>query len=257
MSAEPAEIQERWFTVVEMEINARCNRRCSYCPVSVLRPLKGDRYMTDEVFERILSELERIGFCGNLSYHLFNEPLLRRDLEVFVASVAARLPRVFQLLFTNGDLLSNKRYASLKKAGIDHFIVTRHGFEPIPERPDQTVQYPSDLVLVNRGGFLERIESTLTTPCYAPTDMLIITVDGDVLLCCDDAERQHVMGNLVHQDLEEVWLSPRFVKLRKMLQAGNRQEASEICRQCNNVEYFGPGENDHKHLGKTHRAAQD
>lgn len=250
MNRHPIEHQDGWFSVVEMEINVRCNRRCNYCPVSVLPAPKGDRFMSDALFDRVLAELERIGFRGNLSYHLFNEPLLRRDLETFVAKVANCLPEVFQLLFTNGDLLSEKRYLSLKMAGIDHFIVTRHGFEPIPERPDQTVQFPSDLVLINRGGFLGAQKEPLSMPCYAPSDMLIVTVDGDVLLCCDDAERRHVMGNIGSQDLEEIWFSPHFVRLRRLLQEGNRWKASDICRQCNNQEYFGPGENDHKHLKK-------
>jgi GTP 3',8-cyclase len=250
MIGDPADSRDCWFTVVEMEVNSRCNRRCGYCPVSVLPTPKGDRYMSEELFDRIISELERVGFRGNLSYHLFNEPLLRRDLERLVAKVAARLPKVFQLLFTNGDLLSDERYSSLKEAGIDHFIVTRHGFEPMRQRPDQTVQFPSDLVLVNRGGFLATLEEPLTLPCYAPSEMLILTVDGDVLLCCDDAERNHVMGNIARQSLEEIWFSSRFVEIRKMLQEGKRRDASEICRQCNNREYFGPGENDHKHLYK-------
>jgi GTP 3',8-cyclase len=256
LKGNPVEPQGRWFSVVEMEVNARCNRRCSYCPVSILPVLKSDQFMNEALFDRIVSELERINFRGNLSYHLFNEPLLRRDLETLVATVAARLPDVFQILFTNGDLLLDKRYASLKNAGIDHFIVTRHGYELMPERPDQTVQFPTDLVLVNRGGLLGIPEETLPLPCYAPTDMLIITVDGDVLLCCDDAERNHVMGNISFQSLEEIWFSPRFVHLRGLLQEGNRREASEICRRCNNREYFGPGENDHKHLVKGGRAPQ-
>jgi len=255
-SGNTIEPQDRWFSVVEMEVNARCNRRCGYCPVSVLPTQKGDRFMSEALFDRILDELERIDFRGNLSYHLFNEPLLRRDLETLVAKVAARLPDVFQILFTNGDLLSDKRYASLKNDGIDHFVVTRHSFEPMPERPEQTVQFPSDLILVNRGGLLGALGETLTMPCYAPTDMLILTVDGDVLLCCDDAERGHVMGNIAVQDLEEIWFSPRFVSLRRLLQEGNRREASDICRRCNNREYFGPGENDHKHLVKMARARQ-
>lgn len=239
-----------WFTVVEIEVNSRCNRRCGYCPVSVLPTQTSERFMSEKLFSHIVEELVRIDYRGNLSYHLFNEPLLRRDLETLVAKVARRLPEVFQLLFTNGDLLNADRYASLKEAGVDHFIVTRHDFTEIPQRPDQTVQFPSDLVLVNRGGLLGQVSEPLARPCFAPSDMLIITVKGDVLLCCDDAQREHVMGNIARQGLEEIWYSARFVQIRKMLQFGNRREASAICRQCNNREYFSRGENDHKHLKK-------
>jgi 2-deoxy-scyllo-inosamine dehydrogenase (SAM-dependent) len=242
-----------WFSTVEIEVNSRCNRKCGYCPVSVLPTPITERFMSTEVFDRIVSELGSIDFRGTLSYHLFNEPLLRRDLEVLAAEVAMALPDVFQLLFTNGDLLSDERYRTLKAAGIDYFIVTRHDFSPIVERPDQKVLLPSDLVFANRGGFFAPLTEPLSMPCYAPTDMLIITVDGDVLLCCDDAERRYVMGNILRQSLEEIWLAPTFVAIRNLLQAGNRADASDICRQCNNREYFGRGENDHQHLGKERR----
>jgi cyclic pyranopterin phosphate synthase len=245
-----SEARDPWFTIVEMEVNARCNRRCSYCPVSVLPVLKQEKLMSSAVFERILAELQRIGFKGKMSYHLFNEPLLRRDLEVLVAKVAQLLPEVYQLLFTNGDLLNDKRYASLKGAGIDHFIVTRHGWEDIATRPDQTVQFPSDLVIANRGGFFEPLAEPLTLPCYAPSDMLILNAEGDVLLCCDDANHTHVVGNIMRQDLEDIWFSPAFVAVRHTLQAGKRSEAPSICRSCDNREYFASGENDNKHLRK-------
>jgi GTP 3',8-cyclase len=244
------EASDPWFTVVEIEVNARCNRRCGYCPVSVLPTPSGDRFMNPDVFEHIVAELVRIAFRGNISYHLFNEPLLRRDLELLVSKVTAHLPGAFQLLFTNGDLLSDERYMSLRQAGIDHFLVTKHDFVPIPQRAQQTVQFPSDLVLVNRGGLLGEVAEPLIRPCFAPSDMLIITINGDVLLCCDDAKREHVMGNITRQSLDEIWLSPHFVHIRKLLRTGNRRDASKICRQCNNLEYFAPGENDHKHLGK-------
>jgi cyclic pyranopterin phosphate synthase len=242
-----------WFSTVEIEDNSRCNRKCGYCPVSVLPTPSTERFMSTEVFERILSELVSIDFHGTLSYHLFNEPLLRRDLEVLAAKVTMALPDTFQLLFTNGDLLSDERYRTLKAAGIDYFIVTRHDFSPIAERPDQKVLLPSDLEITNRGGFFDALTEPLSLPCYAPTDMLVVTVDGDVLLCCDDAERRYVMGNILRQTLEEIWLAPAFVAIRNLLQGGNRADASDICRQCNNREYFGRGENDHKQLGKESR----
>lgn len=245
-----------WFSTVEIEINSRCNRRCGYCPVSVLPTPSSERFMAAEVFDRIVAELARLGFAGTMSYHLFNEPLLRPDLELLAMKVTTQLPGAFQLLFTNGDLLSDERYASLRRAGIDYFIVTRHDCTPIPERPDQKILFPSDLVIANRGGFFQPLEESLTVPCYAPTDMLIVTIGGDVLLCCDDAERRHVMGNIMRQSIEDIWFSPAFVAVRIMLQSGNRAEASSICRHCDNREYFGPSENDHKDLSQQLHAQQ-
>jgi GTP 3',8-cyclase len=242
--------QDPWFTVVEIEVNSRCNRNCSYCPVSLLPTPAIERYMSELVFDRVISELVRINFDGKLSYHFYNEPLLRSDLNNLVDKAARSLPWAYQLLFTNGDLLTDERYACLKAAGIDHFFVTRHNFVSIPERQDQTIQFPTDLVLTNRGGILGPLAGPLTRPCFAPTEMLIITIDGDVVLCCDDAERSNVMGNIISQSLEDIWFSPDFKRIRKLLQAGNRSDASAICRLCNNQEYFAPGEGNKNHLRK-------
>jgi radical SAM protein with 4Fe4S-binding SPASM domain len=73
--------------------------------------------------------------------------------------------------------------------------------------------------------------------------MLIVTSSGDVLLCCDDAERTQRMGNVMDYTLGEIWQSPEFQRKRSLLAQGRRGEASEICAKCSNVEYAAPGEN--------------
>lgn len=193
-----------------------------------------------------VAELQRIGFDGFLSYHFYSEPLLRRDLEELVEHARERLPDAYQLLYTNGDLLSENRYRDLINAGIDHFIVTQHDNDVFPERPYQTVVMGNELQLTNRGGYMEDVEvleGSLSAPCHAPTDMLLITYNGDVLLCCDDAERQNVMGNIMESPIEEIWFSPQFQQLRDLLAQGKRAEAGGICSRCNNMEYVRQGEN--------------
>jgi cyclic pyranopterin phosphate synthase len=240
-----------WFTVVEIEVNSRCNRRCSYCPVSLPDRQPQQAMMSDETFLHFVKELRQVGYSSRLSYHHYNEPLLRLDLERLVAIVKSDLPKCSQVLYTNGDLLSNKRYEALRDAGIDHFIVTRHDGSSFPEREAQTILLPEDLILTNRGGLMATVahlNSALEIPCYAPADMLVVTVEGDVLLCCDDADRTQVMGNILHQSLKEIWFSPRFSRIRELLKQGRRVEASPICAKCSNTEYCGPGENYQKHL---------
>lgn len=240
-----------WFSVVEAEVNSRCNRRCGYCPVSINPAPVPQVAMTDEVFDRLISLLREIDYRGRFSFHLYNEPLLRKDLETLVSKVHSQLPEAFQLLYTNGDLLSNARYSSLRAAGIDHFLVTRHGRTPIPARENQTIQYPEDLILTNRGGMITLpIDRNLPlrTPCFAPSEMLIVTVVGDVLVCCNDAKRKNRMGNIMNQSLEEIWFSEEFLRIRRLLNEGNRANASSICAKCNDTEYFAKGENYMKDL---------
>lgn len=232
------------LSVVELEVGSRCNRACSYCPVSLdPRPPVLAR-MGEEVFEAVVRQLAAAAFAGRISYHLYNEPLLRRDLARLVATVDQVLPEALQLLNTNGDLLDDARYAELREAGVDYFYVTRHEPGPYPQRPFQVVQYADALTLTNRGGALPHLPAPSTeaprTSCWAPSEMLVVTVSGDVLLCYEDARREHVLGNVLASGLTEIWNDPGTVRLRERLRGGARN-ATSICRACSNTSHATPG----------------
>lgn len=234
------------FSVVEIEVNSLCNRKCVYCPVSILPVPQTPRYMASELFYKIVQELESIQYAGILSYHFYNEPLLRKDLTTLVNMAKEKVPGAFQLLYTNGDLLTEEKYRELLNAGINHFLVTRHDNTPIETRPCQTVQYPGQLELTNRGGAMEDVcvlDAPLYLPCYSPEDNLIITSSGDVVLCSEDALRTEIFGNLQTQSIMEVWTGVRFSDIRKKLRIGRRNTASSVCSKCSSREYSHPGGN--------------
>jgi 2-deoxy-scyllo-inosamine dehydrogenase (SAM-dependent) len=226
---------------VEIEVNTRCNRSCSYCPVSVLPPPGGPAQMEWSVFARVIDQLAHNQFGGRLSYHFYNEPLLRRDLERFVRHVHEVLAGVTQIIYTNGDLLTDERYQALRDAGIDQFVVTRHDGTPMAPRPNQVVQMPADLLLSNRGGTMtslpESDDHIRSLPCFAPSEMLVVTSSGDVLRCYEDAERQHPLGNLVTEDLAEIRERTGRSRLAQHLAAGDRMAAGGICARCTNVDH--------------------
>lgn len=233
------------LNTVEIEVNSHCNRRCSYCPNSLIAVTQDPQYMEDAVVNRLLQELVRIDFCGRISYHFYNEPLLREDLENIVTKFRQQLPNCNQVLFTNGDLLDDTRYNRLLVAGIDLFQVTSHSGRDLPSRAQQSVYFACQLTLTNRGGTLTSLpgptDAILRTPCNAPSEMLIITVNGDVLLCYEDAGRKYSMGNILQQSLEEIWYSEEFERIRKATAEGRRESASVICRLCTNVAHTIPG----------------
>lgn len=223
---------------VEIEVNSRCNRRCSYCPVSINPAPQVPKLMPESVLARIFSELKRVHYSGRLSFHFYNEPLARKDLESIVKWARKELPRAKPVLFTNGDLLTDERYRSLIDAGINYIVVTAHSGRTHPVRDRQYVQYPDELALTNRGGILGHLPAArpdhTKLPCFAPDEMLIVTVSGDVVLCYEDAFRKNVMGNLCTTSLEDLWFTKKFVRYREALRAGNRQGAALICSQCTN-----------------------
>jgi 2-deoxy-scyllo-inosamine dehydrogenase (SAM-dependent) len=196
--------------------------------------------MEVDLFERIISQLSEIAFSGRLSFHFYNEPLMRKDLEVLVAIARRALPLAHLVLYTNGDLLTDSRYQSLLDAGIDFFMVTRHDREPIRQRLHQRVQFPTDLDISGRAGAVVSAREPLQRACHAPSEMLIVMVNGDVVLCHEDANREVVLGNLGQSTIEDIWFSNELARFRHHLVQGKRQEAGAVCARCDHCAYPRP-----------------
>lgn len=224
---------QKWFQVVEIEINSSCNRHCSYCPQSLPWFRKPDHRMDRIIFDEIIAQLVDLSFAGRLSFHMYNEPLLHPGLEELVAYARAQLPLAWLVLYTNGDLLDDCRHAALSDAGIDSFLVTRHGRGGMPDRAFQRVRHLGEFMMSNRGGLVGSPAAS-RLPCYGPSEMLMIHHNGAVVLCHEDANGQRVMGWVNQQSLHDIWLSPEFVRLRRLLEAGDRLSAGGQCAVCDN-----------------------
>ena len=229
------------FDVVEIEVNKRCNRACSYCPNSQSGYASREARMEAQLFSKICIELAELRFAGRISFHFYNEPLLRKDLATLVSEIRAMVPMAFIDIYTNGDLLTEKKYAELIAAGADRFYITRHSFDDFQNRDYQVVQMPSAMTLSGRGGMIETTLEPLDLPCFAPSEMLSVRHDGTVVLCCEDAEQSQILGNARFQSLVEIWNDKRFDTLRKLLQKGDRASAGGICAGCTNRAHPLPG----------------
>lgn len=84
-----------------------------------------------------------------------------------------------------------------------------------------------------------------STPFFDHNAML---PNGDVLLCCMDYGRAHVLGNLLRQSWEEIHAGPAMGAIR--VQAMTPTASDElICRRCHNAVCLGKGAETHWHLG--------
>lgn len=223
---------------VEIEINSQCNRRCSYCPNSLIAWDKPS-YMSFQLFEKIVGELVEMKFNGRLSYHFYNEPLLHPNIEEFVMYVARKLPRVENVLYTNGDFLTDFKYKQLINAGLSHFVITKHGSNAVKKCEKMTILTPADLELTNRGGSLFALNQPMQKSCYVPTERLLVGHDGAVMLCYEDAKREVILGNISNSTIKDIWFSQKYTKIREQLAAGLRNELSP-CNQCNNLAHIAP-----------------
>ena len=233
---------------VEVEINHECNRACVYCPNSKTeRKTKGR--MSEELFRRVLAQLREIDYKGRISYHFYNEPLLSPDLDKFVGLTREYLPEVRSSIYSNGTLLTEKRFRDLIALGVDRFTITRHhGIKDFPFakiyeslEPEMklkvTYQDYNDLVLSNRGGLLKvgykAEKPPLALPCHIPATLLVVTVSGNVLPCFEDYHEGNIMGNVQENTIAEIWRSEKYVQFRAVLRMRQRFK-HDVCKTCNN-----------------------
>jgi len=66
--------------------------------------------------------------------------------------------------------------------------------------------------------------------CNRPWDVLTVTWDGDVVPCCYDYDKKHVLGNVREQSLMEIWRGWNMQDLRR--QFISNQVTSPLCVNC-------------------------
>lgn len=241
-----------FFDYVTIETSTICNRRCSYCPNSVFdRGLpKNERRMNKKLFQKIIDDLSSINFCGHLSLHGFNEPLLDDRLPDLIKYAGKILPQVEILITSNGDFLGPDKYDELVSAGVDRFFISEHEADSqknkkfkqnmknlsayLEKHPDRRVPVKykimtTDTSLQNRGG-LVKVKKIDNPRCLWPDKMLTIDVNGNVILCCNDYHSSVVFGNLRTKSIAEIWNSDSYKKIRKELE--NHIFKLDICKKC-------------------------
>jgi radical SAM protein with 4Fe4S-binding SPASM domain len=62
----------------------------------------------------------------------------------------------------------------------------------------------------------------------------VILNNGDVVPCCRDVQGDFVMGNVLREDLEDIWNGKRYINFRKRLSASKADLG--ICKLCSGFE---------------------
>lgn len=234
------------LNTVDIEINRHCNLKCPYCP-NVNNPESTvKKFIDPNLFKKILAGLQKMNFSGSMSYHFFGEPLLHPKLEEFIAMTKEKLPQTSKQVFTNGTLLTLKRLQSLLSSGVDKIVLTQHYknnpfMKNLKNIPDELlekvdIKFPNEQVFSNRGGTLDNVARppvVFDKKCLFVKGHMNITIDGDVLPCCDDYNRVEVMGNVNTDDLSNIWNSEHYVKFREELAEKGNRDYAEICKKCN------------------------
>ena len=109
---------QRSVSMVEVEVFSYCNRRCWFCPNSVIDRQSATEYMPEELYLRIIDQLSEAGYREMISYSRYNEPLADRIILRRIQQAKARLPEAILHTNTNGDYLTPRYLDELAEAGL-------------------------------------------------------------------------------------------------------------------------------------------
>ena len=112
-------------TSICLEINSDCNRKCVYCPHSLIK--RPETTMEISILKKILRELEKIRYNGWICLNNYNEPLLHYPfLLTVMAEIKKSLPDSKINFSTNGDFLTKDILEELSAHGLAKLTVTCH-----------------------------------------------------------------------------------------------------------------------------------
>lgn len=73
----------------------------------------------------------------------------------------------------------------------------------------------------------------LQAPCSRPREQMYVRYTGDIVLCCNDWKGEVVLGNILSDDLDDVYNSEKARDYRRNLKKGHRY--MKLCSRCDYV----------------------
>lgn len=243
------------FKLIEIETYNRCNGVCEFCPVNKYMDKRKEHLMEEELFYKIISDLERLKYEGRISLFSNNEPLLDKRIFEFSKYLRKHLPKARIHMFTNGTLFTLNKFEilipELDELIIDNYTQNLKLIKPIEEIRTYCENYPElkkkvsiilrkpKELLTSRGGDApNRTKKNIYygISCAFPFQQMIVRPTGEVSLCCNDPLGKNTMGDLNKESIIDVWYGKRFQAVRESIKKG--REYVEHCRYCDTFSLY-------------------
>jgi len=194
--------------------------------------------MTLDTVDIIVQRLIDFDYKNTVSICGYGEPTLHKDLPTIISKL--RSSNVTIELITNGDLLTTDNINQYFDNGLSLVNVSIYDIETdikitqllMPIDSSRYVikrKYIETPNLVNRISILNKKGKTKSNPCYLTSYKMMVDIDGDVLLCCNEWDRLETFGNLQTSSIETIWLD-NMNQRRELLINGDRSIGA--CQYC-------------------------
>lgn len=111
--------------LVEIGISSFCNRKCWFCPNSIVDRFSKNLELDEDLFIKILEELKEIDYSDLLCLHRYNEPLYNKDLLLKrIKQTREYLPKAIISINTNGDYLTLDYLNDLNEVGVNMMYIS-------------------------------------------------------------------------------------------------------------------------------------
>jgi len=243
-------------TEIEISESGTCNRKCSFCPRSAKDFVDKKEFISNELHQKLCTELKAYEYKGTIRYSGFVEPMLDKNIYNLIKMAKDYLPNCNIELVTNGDPLNLTRLKKLFSHGLSKILISAYDGKKeaidlenlcneanlnkeqfIVRHRYLTENQDFGITLSNRSGLMENAEYQIKTlsaplknPCYIPSYTFFLDYQGDVLMCPHDWGKKLILGNLNKEKLTDIWFSKKSMRIRKMLNQSNRNFSP--CNVC-------------------------
>lgn len=236
---------------IEIETINRCNGKCSFCPVNANEPQRPYAKMKQELFEKIINELEDAGYAGMLSLFSNNEPFLDERIIQMHKFAREHVPNARIVLYSNGTLLTKEKVEEIVPY-LDKFVVDN--YSDTYEMSDEMCRIKEFVgsnesvaskvmiemrkqneVLTSRGGAApNKHQASIDAKCILPFQQFVIRPDGKISLCCNDALGKYTLGDCNTQSILEIWNSDQYQSIRQNMVLYGRKSL-DLCEYCDTL----------------------
>ena len=121
------EIFKKSLRLIEIETFSYCNRKCWFCPNSIIDRISENNIMSEDVYLDLIHQLKQVDYCGELTYSRYNEPLSQRELIVKrIKQAREALPNAVLRTNTNGDYITRDYIEELCDAGLNQLWIQQY-----------------------------------------------------------------------------------------------------------------------------------